>query len=155
MPPTLPSPRSRLRCGSLSLLAVLVLAHPGRADELPVVADVEFQPLAAQVRQVVEALDMLGQPLPEAARARLDRALGSTGGPESVRTIQEVLDPLCLVGVSINPESRVKAVQGPAAPVLVQHGWRGFPGKGANEGGGAPPPAAPTPHPPAPPKRGA
>src|SRR4051812_50122777 len=109
MPTALPSPRSRLLRGSLSLLAVLALARPGRADDLPAVADVEFQPLAAQVRQVVEALEMLGQPLPEAARARLDRALGSTGGPPTGPTTQEGLGPLLLVGVSSNPPGRRQA----------------------------------------------
>ena len=35
----------------------------------------EAQPLAAQVRRVVEALDLLGQPLAASTRAKLDEAL--------------------------------------------------------------------------------
>lgn len=38
------------------------------------------------------------------------------------RSIQEILDPHCLVSVDINPEMRVKAAQGPAEPLLVEQG---------------------------------
>ena len=49
--------------------------------------------------------------------------------------VQEVLDQHCLVGVHINPESRVKAMQGPAPAALVQNGWRVFLVKVHNEAG--------------------
>ena len=52
-----------------------------------------------------------------------------------MRTIQEVLDRHCLIGISINPESRVKSAQGPAAPHLVQNGWSVFLVKVQNEAG--------------------
>ena len=52
-----------------------------------------------------------------------------------VRAIQEVLDPLCLIGVEINPESRVKAVQGPAAAVAGPARLAGLPGQGPQRGG--------------------
>jgi hypothetical protein len=118
-------------------LALAVLSAPCRADELPLVGNVDYQPLAAQVRQVVEALELLGQPLPAATTERLERALsaGPADQADAVRTIQQTLDPFCLVGVTINPESRVKAVQGPAQAVLVQHGWRVFLVKVQNEAG--------------------
>ena len=106
-----------------------------RGDELPVVRDVEFQPLSAQVKRVVEALDMLGEPLGKDETARLDRALDSTGPESAIRTIQEVLDRHCLIGIEINPESRVKAVQGPAQPRLIQNGWSVFLVKVHNEAG--------------------
>lgn len=37
----------------------------------------------------------------------------------SASGIQNTLDPLCLVGVTINPESRVKAARGPAKATLA------------------------------------
>ena len=40
--------------------------------------------------------------------------------------IQAALDPYCLVGININPESRVKVVPGPAKPELVRGDWRQF-----------------------------
>ena len=67
--------------------------------------------------------------------ARLEKAVDSTGGPDAIRTIQQVLDRRCLIGIEINPESRVKAVQGPAAPKLVQNGWSVFLVKVHNEAG--------------------
>jgi len=36
------------------------------AEDLPVVSQVEFQPLAAQVARVVQAFDLIGEPLPAA-----------------------------------------------------------------------------------------
>ena len=107
----------------------------GRAENLPIVMDVEFQPLSAQVKRVIEALEMLGQPLDGSKKARLEQALDSTGGESAIRAIQNVLDELCLIGIEINPESRVKALQGPAQPRLVQNGWSVFLVKVHNEAG--------------------
>ncbi len=117
------------------LLAILSLPRLAGADPLPLVANVEFQPLSAQARRVAEALELLGEPLTAEARSKLDRALSMTDGPAGVRAIQEVLDPLCLIGVEINPESRVKAVPGPASATLMQQGWRVFLVKVHNEAG--------------------
>jgi hypothetical protein len=116
-------------------IVLLALATTARADDLPPVADVEFQPLMAQARRVVEALDALGQPLDAGQKAKLEEAYRSEDQAAAVRAVQQVLDPLCLVGVQINPESRVKAMPGPAAPRLVQQGWRVFLVKVHNEAG--------------------
>jgi hypothetical protein len=120
------------------LLALLVLAihQPlGRAQTLPIVADVEFQPLSAQVRRIVEALKVLGQPLSRDEEARIGQALDTGDLRLGVRVFQEVLDRHCLIGVDINPESRVKAAQGQAAARLVQNGWSVFLVKVHNEAG--------------------
>jgi hypothetical protein len=110
------------------LASLFLLTPPGTvaAESLPLVADVEYQPLSAQARRVLDALDMLGQPLGGDERARLVKALDSDDPAAAVRTIQQVLDPHCLVGVEINPEGRVKAMQGPAGPHLTQNGWSVF-----------------------------
>jgi hypothetical protein len=119
------------------LLVALLTAVPAtsRADDLPLVNDVEFQPLVAQVKRVVDALDMLGQPLNAAEKAPLTKALDSAGGEPAIRTIQNVLDGRCLIGIDINPESRVKSAQGRARPHLVQNGWTVFLVKVHNEAG--------------------
>src|SRR5207248_2653162 len=41
-------------------------------------------------------------------------------GARALELLQELLDPLCLAAVSINPESRVKAARGPAPAELVR-----------------------------------
>jgi len=134
------------------LRAVLTVAAlswgAGRAgaDGLPVVDGVDLQPLTAQASRVAETLEVLGQPLAPETRARLERASAMNDASAGVRAIQEVLDPLCLIGVEINPESRVKASQGPAPARLVQHGWRVFLIKVHNEAGVTAPLAAVSPN---------
>jgi len=132
--------QARLRRSSTWTLLVTLVSLAGfdhrlRGDELPLITDVEFQPLSAQARRVADALTMLGEPLSGDEAAKLDKALDSTGGEPAIRAIQEVLDRRCLIGVEINPESRVKAVQGPAAARLVQNGWSVFLVKVHNEAG--------------------
>lgn len=121
------------------VVAVLILGFLAggspRADELPIVTDVEFQPFVAQVRRVIQALDLLGRPLSAEEKARIDQAINDGDEREASRTIQRILDSACLVGVEINPESRVKATQGPAAPDLHQGGWSVFLVKVHNEAG--------------------
>ena len=107
-------------------LFLLLTTSIARADKLPIVPDVPAQPLAAQVTRVVEALDQLGQPLPDDVKAQIAQASKALDDPSSVKKIQELLDPFCLIGVEINPESRVKAGQGEAPASLVQQGWRAF-----------------------------
>jgi hypothetical protein len=117
-------------------LAVLASSSPSlRGDDLPIVAGVPHQPVSAQAGRVAEALSFLGQPLDPERRTALDRAREDQDEARGALAIQEALDPLCLVGVTINPESRVKAMPGPAAPELVQHGWRAFLVKVVNEAG--------------------
>jgi hypothetical protein len=116
------------------LLALLFAIYAQvRADDLPRVEGVPAQPLAAQVRRLVEALELQGQPLPAMTRAKLDEALRKGDQEEQVKAIQDVLDPLCLFGVTINPEGRVGVTRGPASAVLGQHEWRIFPAKVHNE----------------------
>ena len=85
------------------------------------------QAVALNAKRVVEALEVLGNPLSNEEKARL--ADGDGG------TMEGVLDSKCLAVVTINPESRVKAVAGEAKPVLVEAGWSVFLIKVINEAG--------------------
>ena len=119
------------RCDFQCLLAIslsIALCPPcaPAAEALPLVAEVDLQPVAAQVKRVAQALDLLGSPLEKSQREALDRACSATDPAAGVRGIQEVLDPLCLAMVEINPESRVKVAVGPAPKKLMQQGWRVF-----------------------------
>ena len=106
-----------------------------QAANLPLVEEVESQPLKAQVRRVVEALQYLGEPLTEAQQKSLQAALDDTNAADAIKKIQEVLDPLVLVGVHVNPESRVKVARGDAPAALHEQGWRVFLVKVHNEAG--------------------
>ena len=96
---------------------------------------VELQPLAAQVGRVIEALNYLGAPLPEADRRAIQAALSGSDEPAATARIQEVLDRHSLLDVHINPESRVHVTQGKARPELVEQGWRTFLVKIRNDAG--------------------
>jgi hypothetical protein len=122
----------------LSLTALFLMAAPLSAAELPKVNAVERQPLQAQVKRLLDALDLLGSPLPEADRKALDAAFAEKDNGKAIAALQSVLDKHCLVGVRIakadgKPELMVEA--GPAKPELAEQGWRVFLIKVANPAG--------------------
>src|SRR5881394_1011714 len=117
------------------VLCSVVSSMAMAGDPLPMVSKVAAQPLAAHVKQLIEALDYLGNPLPEVTKNKLTFALSEPNSLKQIELIQQILDPLCIVGVTINPESRVKVAMGPAAPELMQSGWRQFLVKVQNEAG--------------------
>jgi|688.fasta_scaffold48021_1 hypothetical protein len=119
--------------GAMSLAAAAVAA------DVPVFADVARQPFVAATRRLVEALDLAGTPLAAAAKERIDAAAKEPDDAQALRAIQDVLDPLCLAVVTINPESRVKVAEGPAPKELMEQGWRTFLVKVRNEAGVNPP----------------
>jgi len=122
----------------ITLLGWFVLLAPAveaLAGELPQTTDVARQPLAAQAQRVAEALEWLGRPLSNAEIERLEQAKAADTEAKGVQIIQDVLDPHCLIGVTINAESRVKAQTGPAQPRLMQRGWRTFLVKVHNQAG--------------------
>ena len=104
---------------SLGIILGTVLAAQQRTP-------IPLQPLAQQVRQLEDALNYLGQPLPPRAHERINTAIGNPNEAAAVTELQAVLDAFALVTVDINPESRVKVEQGAAKPELVQAGTRLF-----------------------------
>lgn len=96
------------------------------ADDFLKVTNVEQQPLVSATERLIEALDLVGQPLAVADREALKAAMKLTDAGKSVAAIQKVLDPHCVVGVTINPEQRVSVIEGPVKKELVQQGWRTF-----------------------------
>ncbi|HEV3236625.1 MAG TPA: hypothetical protein VGZ25_06525, partial [Gemmataceae bacterium] len=116
--PTLPRFLHWLIPIGLALALLLAAASAlGRAAELERV-DVEGQPLAANAERLLEALNILGAKPDEATVKSLQEAIKNRKADK----IQEALDPLVLVQVTINPESRVKARRGPAEAKLQQGG---------------------------------
>jgi len=105
------------------------------AAELPVIREVEQQPFVAATGRLMQALELIGSRLPDDDAEKLNAAMQSTDAEESVETIQEVLDQHCVAQVTINPESRVSAIEGPVAKELMQQGWRTFLIKVHNEAG--------------------
>lgn len=115
--------------GIQSMVAGLVAAGHAGAAELSRVEEVELQPLLAATVRLVEALDVVGAPLSAATKEALQAAgKGGDARPATaaIQSLQAILDPLCVAGVTINAESRVSVVEGPAAKELVEQGWRTF-----------------------------
>src|ERR1041385_5179911 len=99
------------------------------------VKGVEWQPLAAQVHRLFDALDYLGSPVSQEIRTAFEALPGGKTDDAAVQEVQKLLDPLCLLLVEINPESRVKVARGAATPELLEQGWRQFLVKVQNDAG--------------------
>src|SRR5437870_1364573 len=105
----------RLTTSCFSILFLLATAIPVRADTL-VVQEADWQPLTAQVKRLIEALDYLGAPLDAKTQATLKEAMEEKNIKGAAERIQNALDARCLFVVSINPEMRVKVAAGLAKP---------------------------------------
>jgi hypothetical protein len=92
----------------------------GAQAPLPVVADVEWKSFLDRTRKLLKGLESLQAPLPEATLRELRGLLEKEpASPQAAaEAVQKLLDPYCLVGITINPESRVKAARGPAGVEL-------------------------------------
>ncbi|HWN96983.1 MAG TPA: CehA/McbA family metallohydrolase [Methylomirabilota bacterium] len=119
----------RYRMFVLSLCALAI-----SANALPLVTNVDVQPLHAQAVRVEQALAYLGAPL-SADEIKELNAAPSLPAARAVEKIQTILDRHVLFGVNINPEMRVKVQAGAAKPELDEQGWRVFLVKVANESG--------------------
>jgi len=120
---------------SLITLSLVTLSAVAQEPGWPTPKKVARQPLIAHVRQLIETLDYLGNPLPPQDVAALNHAATSPDDESAAQAVQKILDPHCLVGVQINPESRVSALAGPAKPELLEQGWRQYLVKVVNDAG--------------------
>ena len=114
-------------------LALLLIPLVLTGQELPVVRNVDLQPLAAQALRLVETMDYLGAPFDPADQAILRQAAEARNPAQDIVSIQRVLDKYALIDVRIDAESRVKVDRGPAPAELVEQGWRPFLVKVRNE----------------------
>ena len=99
---------------SFAVVSLALLPCLARAQSLQAV-DAEAQPVAANVGRVLQALEVLGSPLPAETTAALKTAIDN----RDAKKIQELLDPHVLIQVTLNPESRVKVARGPATATLT------------------------------------
>ncbi len=94
------------------MVAPIATHNAAVAQEITLVTNVEQQPLVAATQRLVDALSFAGSPLDESLIAKLEAAQKLPDGRQSVKEIQKVLDPLCLLEVNISAESRVKVRRG-------------------------------------------
>jgi hypothetical protein len=100
------------------ILLCIALAKDSLAQELPRVS-VEGQPLAANAKRLLAALEYLGRPFDEVIGNRVLAAIEA----RDANALQQLLDPHVLFVVSLNAESRVKVNRGPARARLQQAGY--------------------------------
>ena len=87
------------------LVLCLLLPALISARQAQKVDQVELQPLTAQVRRLIEAMDYLGAPIKQADREALEKAGDETDAAKARRSVQDALDKYCLFEVHINPKA--------------------------------------------------
>jgi len=105
-------------CGVMLLGALAPAVGP---PTLPLVEETDWTLLRAHGQALLRALGQLEAGLPAETERQLRALLESEASADpqaAAAAVQKLLDAHCLLGVNINPESRVKAVRGPAASEL-------------------------------------
>ncbi len=123
--------RRRRSClwGWCLVALTLLAAKPILAQELPLVENVELQPLASQALRLIEAMEYLGSPFRREDQEQPRKAAelqDVKDSQEAVVRIQKILDRYVLIAVRIDAESRVKVDRGPARAELMEQGWRPY-----------------------------
>lgn len=123
------------------LVFILLICHCNslEAQQWPVVSNVERQPLVSATERLVSALELVGRPLNTEQLDQFDRIKQNSDDAAVVEAVQKLLDPLCLAAIHVNPESRVKVIEGPVTKQLIENGWQTFLVKIHNEAGINPP----------------
>ncbi len=121
------------------VLAFSFLQNAASAQGWPTVEKVDRQPLLSAMARVVEALDSVGRPLTKDQLETFASIQKMEDDAQVVKAIQELVDPLCLAAIHINPESRVKVIEGPVGKKLIENGWQTFLVKIHNQAGINPP----------------
>jgi hypothetical protein len=121
-------------CKRISFILMLLTVLSASAQRsLPIVTHLESQPLLSQSMRLQEALNFLGNPLPETVVSKLKRLQKEKPGPEMLAKIQHILDPYCIAFIHINSQENITTKAGNAKPKLIKSGWKSFLVKVHNE----------------------
>jgi hypothetical protein len=106
---------------AVALLSVCLFAGPAAAQSLSVIEEADWDALRVHGRQLVknlQALDILPADTVKALQPLLEQKKPDDPR-QAVRAVQKLLDAHCLIAVTINPQSRVKAARGPRKAELL------------------------------------
>ena len=106
-----------------------------RARRLPMCDDVESQPLLAAIDRLIEAKEYVGSPMPNDVVTELRKLSSLKDSAVVTQRVQELLDPLCLAGVSIQADGPPMVKPGNTERKLLEQGWRTFLVKVVNKPG--------------------
>ncbi len=123
----------RVLLASIGAGAFLEFGLPLEAQEAGAAVMVPLQPLASEVKRLLAALTLIGEPLAVTEQSAIERASANADEAAAVREIQATLDRQVLIEVDINPESRISVKRGAARAQLYEHGWKSFLVKVRNE----------------------
>jgi hypothetical protein len=118
-------PSRRLTLAAILLILIALPAATFRAGA-PAPGKVERQPLEAQVKRVLDTLELLGSPLPKEDNEALQTAFKDKDDARAVAAIQRTLDRHCLALVRIAGPNKLQTRPGPARAALAEQGWRVF-----------------------------
>lgn len=119
----------------LRTLAQFAIALPLGQGRLLASSGVEIQPLLAQARRLIDAMNYLGEPFADTEVAALTAAADSGREPAILAALDRLLAGRILADVRINPEGRISVTRGAADARLVEQGWRAFLVKVRNDAG--------------------
>jgi len=120
---------------AIMYLPVTMFSQHHHAHEVATSVNVDPQPFLAQALRLRESIIFLGGSLSPTDDKALIALQNQSHSQETVKKIQEILDPYCIAIVNINPEARVKVQPGHAPAKLVQGGWTTFLVKVYNDAG--------------------
>lgn len=103
-----------------------VASTSARLNRLPMSGPVDVQPLTASIQRLIEAMDFVGSPLPASVVTELQSLSKVDDAATVTRRIQELLDPLCLAGISVTESGPPLVRPGTAPRQLLEQGWRTF-----------------------------
>ncbi len=116
----MPMLRRLIALAAICAAATLPATGSIMAQDIDVgIEHVAAQPLASNVRRLLQALEALGHPFPRHTAATIKTALDS--GQSA--SLQRALDSQLLAIVTLNPEQRVSVRRGPGKAVLQQAGY--------------------------------
>ena len=105
----------------IAFVALLAAVAPSSAQALPVVEEADWPAFREHCLELLAGLKKLNASLPSdltKSAVNLLAKKAPANEREAVRAVQKLLDAHALVGVHINPESRVKVARGDRPPVL-------------------------------------
>lgn len=113
----------RLVSGCLVALGATVSLSAQEA-KWPSAKAVPAQPLLSQVLRLSQAMEALGQPLPESVTKALAALSEDSGDAKVTQIVQEQLDPLCMTAVDIGDDGVASVVPAAKSIPLLEQGWQ-------------------------------
>ena len=80
-------------------IIILFSSQVPRAQQLPIVNNVDLQPFKAQIERLIQARDFLGEPFTVETKRKISQALKLENESEAISIAQQILDAQCLIDV--------------------------------------------------------